>query len=139
MREAAAFIIEEGVSLPAQELRRDRAAHGGAETVSMCGGKRRRLAVDQNVVVPPKVGSAHIAAEIILVQRAVNIIRSALGGHLNLAAGSVVELRGLVAGADPELFDALNWRRNYSGSRAARRAASSLAIPVSICGLTPSH
>ena len=135
----AALIIEEKICLSAPELGRQRAADSGAETVSMSGRKGRSMPVDQNVVVPPEIGGAHIASKIKLVQRPMERIGSALSHHLDLAAGRIVEFRGLVARADLEFLDTFDGSGHHAGRRAAGGAGATIAIARNIGGIVPGH
>src|SRR5258708_4873332 len=105
----------------------------------MRGRKRRGLAVDENVVISPEVSGAHIAAEIEFVERAVDTVRTALGHHLYLASGGVVELRRLVAGSNLEFLDALNWRRNDAGRSTTRGAPAAITVAWSVGRVTTGH
>src|ERR1700687_5582928 len=122
--ELAAFIVEEEIGLAAPELGCQGPADGYAVTVSMRSRERCGLAVDQGVIVPPKIGGAHIASVIELVERAVKRVRAALGDHLYLAASGGVEVGRLAGGANFEFFYAFDWSWDDAGRGAARRSAA---------------
>src|SRR5215475_6233026 len=74
-------------------------------------------------VIRPCVG-LKVASEVVLVNRAMKLVRASLGDQLNLAAGRTVEIGGLVGGADPELFDAFRRRRHYARGSASCRCGA---------------
>src|SRR5215813_9289867 len=88
-------------------------------------------------VIRPRVG-LEIAPEVVLVNRAMKLVRAPLGDQLNLTAGRAVEIGGLVGSADSELFDAFRRRRHYARGSAPCRGradeAGGLCIGVRRAG-----
>ena len=136
---AHAFIVGEEISLTAPKFGGQGAAERAAKAVAMRTGERRCLSIEQRVVVLPKICRADIAAEVILVERSVEAIGAALGNHLHLAAGSAVEVGGLVGGAHFELLNALNRSWDHASGRAAGGTGSAIAVARSIGRIGAGH
>src|SRR5690349_18257682 len=68
-----------------------------------------------------------------------DMVRTALSHHLDLASSGVVEFRGLVAGSDLELLDALDGRRHHAGGRSAGSSGAAVTIAGRICGVRAGH
>ena len=122
LREAPAFVVKEEVRL----VRRPRAGVSGPPSAApkRCSCVFGAWLV--GAVVDPGVG-AEVGAEVVLVCRAVKLIRATLGDHLHLAAGGAVEVGGLVIDADAELLDALDRGGDDAGRIAARGSGSGAA------------
>ena len=97
------------------------------------------LAVDQRVVVLPKIGGAYVASKVVFVKGAMEVVGSALGDHLDLAARRAVEIRGLVAGADLELFDALDGSGHHTGRRTAGGTGAAVTVADRVGGVAARH
>src|SRR5262249_5505735 len=123
----------------AQEFWSQRTADRGSVAILMGGRERCCMPAHQNVIVFPEIGGANVASEIEFVQRAVKIVRAALGHHLHLAARSAVEIRRLSGGADLELLDTFDGSRHHAGWSTSRGAAAGIAVARSIRRVGSGH
>src|SRR5262249_37164529 len=117
-----------------------RSADRNAKTILVSSRKRGRAAIGlEHMVVAPQVRRADVAAEVELVQSAVEVVGSALGHHLNLAARSAVEVRRLACGAVLEFFDALDRCRDHARRGSAGGTAAAITVTRGIRRVGPGH
>ena len=115
LRKAAALIVEEEEGLCAAPFRRERTAQRGAKAVLMSFRPGR-----SSSIIRPCI-RIEVIVEIILIQRAMETVRTALGGHLHLATGGAVEIRSLIVEADSKFLHAF-YGRGYNTRRIASGA-----------------
>ena len=120
VRITKALVVGEEVGLPTRERRQQRSAHCAAETVLVRLRQRRvQQSIGRRVVVLPCIGSAYVGGEEVVVERAMELIGSALGDHLDLAAGGAIEIGRLVGDSHLELLNALHRCREHARCRAS--------------------
>ncbi len=116
---AEALIVEKEVGLAAKNrLRNDGTADSAPKTVVMEAGDR-----SSGSIVVPGV-SIESVVQIIFVSGAVPSVGAALGDHLDLRTGGIVEVRGLVSRVDFEFFDAVGGSGHHTCWDTARIAAT---------------
>ena len=66
------------------------------------------------MIISPQIRGAHVARKVVLVERTVKLIRSALRDHLYLTACGAVEIGGLIGSAYFEFLNALDGCRDHA-------------------------
>ncbi len=80
------------------------------------------------MIVSPEIRRTHVAPEVELVRRAVKIVGTALGDHLDAAARGAIVVRRLADCGDLEFFDALDRSRDHARGSPAGRGSTSITV-----------